>query len=274
MSGGARNAEHTKGRLWLIPNTLDLGTWSGDAAPDLQAVLPLGAIRQAARLRYWVAENAKCARQLLKRVSTLEPLVCALQEMSIQELPRPPKGPTSASRAQGADRDIDVLLQPCLMGDDLGLVSDAGLPAVADPGAALVRAAHRHGVTVVPLSGPNSLVLAVAASGLNGQSFAFVGYLPSDAAPRTQRLRELEAHSRRWQQTQLMIETPYRNRALVQALLAGLQATTWLSISQGLTLASGWTRTLTVAQWRQADPRRLDDQLSGDVPAVFALLAA
>ena len=274
MTGESPGASRTFGRLWLVPNTLDLGTWSGDTAPDLRAVLPLGAISQAARLRHWVAENAKCARLLLKRVGAVEPLVCALQKMSIQELPRPPKGRAPAGAGQGADRDFDALLQPCLMGHDLGLVSDAGLPAVADPGAALVRAAHRHGVAVVPMSGPSSLVLAVAASGLNGQSFAFVGYLPSDAAPRTQRLRELEAHSRRWQQTQLMIETPYRNRALAQALLAGLNASTWLSISQGLTLVSGWTRTLTVAQWREADSRWMHDQLTNDVPAVFALLAA
>lgn len=272
MSGEAPGAVG-RGRLWLVPNTLDLGTWSGESAPDVQHVLPLGVIRQAARLRFWVAENAKCARQLLKRVGAVEPLACPIQAMSIAELPRPPKGRAAAAGAVGADRDFDLLLQPCLDGHDLGLVSDAGLPAVADPGAGLVRAAHRRGVAVVPMSGPSSLVLAVAASGLNGQSFAFVGYLPSDAAPRTQRLRELETHSRRWQQTQLMIETPYRNRALAQALVAGLAPTTWLSVSQGLTLASGWTRTLTVAQWRQAEARLLGEQLSADVPAVFAFLA-
>jgi 16S rRNA (cytidine1402-2'-O)-methyltransferase len=160
------------------------------------------------------------------------------------------------------------LLAPTLEGHDVGLVSEAGLPAVADPGAELVRAAHAQGVTVMPLSGPSALILAVAASGLNGQSFAFVGYLPTDATARTQRLRELETHSRRWQQTQLLIETPYRNAAMAQALLTSLHPDTWLSISCGLTLAGGSTRTQRVAKWRSAPPT-----LPADVPAVFAFLA-
>lgn len=260
------------GRLLLIPNTLDLGTWrDGEPAPDLTDVLPLGALRAAAGLTHWVAENAKSARALLKRVHAVVPLAQPLQALDIRELPRSPKG---AGKAGGGERnsaaDMAALLAPALAGHDLGLMSEAGLPAVADPGAALVRAAHAAGLQVAPISGPSSLVLAVAAGGLNGQSFAFVGYLPTDVAARSQRLRELEQHSRRWQQTQLVIETPYRNTALLEALLAGLQPQTWLSVSCGLTLAGGWTRTETVAGWR-AKPGRM---LPADVPAVFSFLAA
>ncbi len=255
-----------KGRLLLIPNTLDLGTLAeGAPPPDLQEVLPLGAVRAAAGLRHWVAENARSARALLKRVHAVVPLVVPLQEIEIRELPRPPKG---GARAAAPAIDWVALLAPALQGHDLGLVSEAGLPAIADPGAALVRAAHAQGIAVLPLSGPSSLMLALGASGLNGQSFAFVGYLPTDSAARTLRLRELEAHSRRQQQTQLLIETPYRNAAVLAALLEVLAPQTWLSVSCGLTLTGGFTRTMSVAQWRQSP---LD--LPASVPAVFAFLA-
>lgn len=247
-----------RGRLWLVPNTLDLGT----AQSELQDVLPLGAIRTAAGLRHWVVENARSSRALLKRVDQVVLLGCALQEIQMVELPRPPKG-----RPTVAEPDLSPLLAPAMAGQDVGLMSEAGLPAVADPGSWLVRAAHRLGIAVMPLSGPSSLMLALAASGLNGQSFAFVGYLPTQADLRQKQLRELEAHSRRWQQTQIVIETPYRNPALLEALCAGLNATTWLSVSCGLTLAGGFTRTDRVAEWRKRSM-----QLPTDVPAVFSFL--
>jgi 16S rRNA (cytidine1402-2'-O)-methyltransferase len=152
-------------------------------------------------------------------------------------------------------------------GHDLGLLSEAGLPAVADPGAALVQAAHAAGLRVMPLAGASSLLLALAASGLNGQSFAFVGYLPQEPGPRTARLRELEALSRRLQQTQIAIETPYRNAALMTALLAALQPGTRLSVSSGLTGPAAWTHTATVADWR-----RRETGLSDREPAVFCWL--
>ncbi|RZI83197.1 MAG: ribosomal RNA small subunit methyltransferase I, partial [Rubrivivax sp.] len=185
---------HTpKGRLLLIPNTLDFGCVDeapGAALPDLREVLPLGAINAAARLQHWVCENAKTTRAFLKRVDTIAPLAAALQALDIQVLPRPNKGGEKSANkthkkpsdkpAPNPDAEIDALLAPALAGHDIGLMSEAGLPGVADPGAALILAAHRLGVTVVPMSGPSSLVLALAASGLNGQSFAFVGYLPVD----------------------------------------------------------------------------------------------
>jgi 16S rRNA (cytidine1402-2'-O)-methyltransferase len=249
------------GTLWLVPAPLDLG------APEapLQAVLPQAVLHRAAALQHWVVEDAKSARALLKRVGQIVPLAQPLQALQLVELPRPPKG---TPRGGAPAIDWGALLAPALQGHDLGLLSEAGLPAVADPGSALVAAAHAAGVPVQPLSGPSSLMLALAASGLNGQSFAFVGYLPQDAAARTARIRELEAWSRQQAQTQLAIETPYRNAALLQALLQALQPTTRLSVSVGLTLEGGYTRSAPVSAWRR-DPGALPDRL----PAVFAWLA-
>lgn len=248
------------GTLLLVPNTLDLGA----EEVDLRDVLPEGVIRRAAGLLHWAAEDARSARAFLKRVAALVPLAAPLQAMAISELPRPRKG----SREPVPAAAWQALLQPALQGHDLGLISEAGLPAVADPGAALVQAAHAAGVPVLPLPGASSLLLALAASGLNGQSFAFVGYLPQDAAARTTRLKELETLSRRLAQTQLLIETPYRNAALLAAMLAALGPGTRVSVSCGLTLDGGWTRSDTVAGWR-ARPAQMPDRW----PAVFSLLA-
>ncbi len=248
------------GTLVLVPNTLDLGTEQA----ALQELLPLGVIQRAAVLTHWAAEDARSARAFLKRVGLVQPLAVPLQAMDINELPRPRKGSQEAV-PQAA---WQALLQPALAGHDLGLISEAGLPGVADPGADLVLAAHAHGVTVVPLVGPSSLILAVAVSGLNGQSFAFVGYLPTDAAQRSQRIKALELTSRKQRQTQLVIETPYRNQALAQSLLENLAPDTWLSVACGLTLETGWNRTLRVSQWQQ---RGLS--LPDNIPAVFAWLA-
>ena len=251
------------GRLFLVPNTLDFGVTGTGLPPDLQEVLPLGVIRIAAQLGFWVAENAKTTRAFLKRVDAVVPLAQPLQSVQIVELPRLQKGaqPTGAIASES-------MLTPAMQGHDIGLISEAGLPAVADPGAGLVAAAHALGIQVVSLSGPSSLMLALAASGLNGQSFAFVGYLPVDAADRSARIRELEALSRRGGQTQVMIETPYRNAPLLSALLANLSGETQLSVSCGLTLEQGWTRSATVAAWRAAPTA-----LPKDVPAVFCFLA-
>jgi len=253
----------TRGVLYLVPNTLDLG--APGAPPDLQEVLPLGVIRVAARLGHWIVENAKTTRAFLKRVDTVVPLAQPLQALSIVEMPKPQKGGASA---KASTFDAAELLEPALQGRDVGLISEAGLPAVADPGAVIVAAAHRHGVRVVPLPGASSLLLALAASGLNGQSFAFVGYLPTDHAARAARIKELEALSRRLNQTQLVIETPYRNGALLAALVEHLQPSTRLSVSCGLTLVNGFSRTDPVSGWRARAT-----VLPGDMPAVFSFLA-
>jgi 16S rRNA (cytidine1402-2'-O)-methyltransferase len=250
----------TIGTLVLVPNGLDLGT----DPVDLQQVVPLGALQRAAALSHWAVEDARSARAFLKRVADSTPLCLPLQSLNIAELPRPRKG----SREPVPAAEWQRLLQPALAGHDLGLLSEAGLPAVADPGAALVAAAHAAGVPVLPLAGASSLMLALAASGLNGQSFAFVGYLPQEPAPRAARLKELEALSRRLGQTQIMIETPYRNGSFLAAMLASLAPATKVSVSCGITLPGALCRTDTVSGWR-ARPLELPDRW----PAVFSLLA-
>jgi 16S rRNA (cytidine1402-2'-O)-methyltransferase len=256
------NASAPPGRLVLIPNALDLG--SGHEI-DLRLLLPQGAIERAAGLRHWVVENAKSARGFLKRVQALAPLACALQEMHIQELPRPAKGRADASPAAA----WQTLLQAALQGHDIGLLSEAGLPAVADPGSELVAQAHALGIPVEPWPGPSSLMMALSASGLGGQHFAFVGYLPVEPAARSARIRELEGLSRRIGQTQIAIETPYRNAALLQALVQTLQPATRLAVATGLSLPGGWVRSLPVARWRE-----LNVDFDGKLPAVFAWAAA
>ena len=252
-----------RGGLLLVPNALDLGT----EPVDIQQVLPLGVLQCAARMEHWLAEDARSTRAFLKRVHAVVPLQRPLQAIDIRELPRLPKGGGAGHAAPG-DPLWRELLAPALAGKDVGLISEAGLPAVADPGAAAVAAAHALGIVVVPLPGASSLLLALAASGLNGQSFAFVGYLPQDAIQRSARLKELQALSRRTAQTQLLIETPYRNATLLKALLEQLAEETRLSVSCGLSLPSGWTRTDRIAEWR-----RRPTQMPERVPAVFAFLA-
>lgn len=247
------------GTLYLVPAPLDFGCTP--QAP-LTEVLPQATMARAAALSHWVCENAKSCRAYLKRLSEHLPLACPLQMQSITELPHAvhKKGDHAGSF------DARPLLAPLLQGHDLGLVSEAGMPAVADPGSALVRAAHDAGISVVPLVGPVSLLLALAASGLNGQNFAFVGYLPQHGEARAQRIRQLEALALRQGQTQLFIEAPYRNAALWQALLQHLQAGTRLALASGLTLAQARVRSLPVAAWRGqavADIERL--------PTVFAI---
>jgi 16S rRNA (cytidine1402-2'-O)-methyltransferase len=260
---GGPQSPRPEGRLVLMPNTLDLGTGVEVA---LDTVLPHAVIARAAGLGHWVAENARSARALLKRVNAIVPLARALQAIEIRELPRPRKG---AGAALPAAHELAPLLAPALAGDDIGLVSEAGMAAVADPGAALVAAAHDAGIAVEPLVGPTSLLLALAASGLNGQSFSFVGYLPVDAAARAARIRELESLSRRLGQTQIAIETPYRNAALLAALIEQLQPSTRLSVAAGLTLPQQRCVTRTVKAWRAAGA-----PISDRLPAVFLFLAS
>lgn len=248
------------GRLYLVPTPLDFGC---EPQVPLGEVLPAGTIAVAAGLGHWICENAKSARAFLKRVGEVQPLAAPIQQQQVVELPR--EVHKKGDHGPGAF-DAKPLLQAALQGQDIGLLSEAGMPAVADPGSSVVRAAQDLGVAVVPLVGPVSLLLALAASGLNGQNFAFVGYLPQDAGQRTQRLRELEALALRTGQTQMFIETPYRNAALWQALLQGLKPATRVAVASGLTLPSARCRTATVAGWKkEAAP------VANDLPAVFAI---
>ncbi|MGJ7493950.1 SAM-dependent methyltransferase [Variovorax sp. RT4R15] len=249
----------SNGTLYLVPAPLDFGC---DEQAPLQDALPLGTLQKAAGITHWICENAKSARAYLKRIDAVVSLAAPLQAQQITELPRE----VHKKGDHAGQFDARPLLAAALAGQDMGLLSEAGMPAVADPGSSVARAAHALGIPVVPLTGPVSLLLALAASGLNGQNFAFVGYLPQDADGRAQRIRELEAVALRSGQTQLFIETPYRNAVLQQALLQTLQHHTRLAVARGLTLANAAVRSDTVKGWRAA-PMPADERL----PAVFAI---
>jgi 16S rRNA (cytidine1402-2'-O)-methyltransferase len=248
------------GRLYLVPAPLDFGC--AQSVPVTE-VLPAGTLAVAARLTDWICENAKTARAYLKRVGEVQPLAAPLQQQRITELPREVH---KKGDHQPASFDARGLLQAAVGGADMGLLSEAGMPAVADPGSSVVRAAHELGVEVVPLVGPVSLLLTLAASGLNGQSFAFVGYLPQDAAARLQRLRELEALALRTGQTQMFIETPYRNEAVWQALLQALKPQTRVAVGVGVTLPDASCRSASVSAWKRGPA-----PVRNDTPAVFAI---
>ncbi|HEY8051119.1 MAG TPA: SAM-dependent methyltransferase [Ramlibacter sp.] len=248
-----------RGTLYLVPTPLDFGCAVQAPVAD---VLPAATIARAASIRHWICENAKSARAFLKRIDAIQPLAAPLQQLQIDELPR------AVHKKGDHDGTFDAapLLAPALGGDDIGLLSEAGMPAVADPGSSVVRAAHDLGIGVVPLVGPGALLMALAASGLNGQNFAFVGYLPQDAAARAQRLRELESMVAKTGQTQLFIETPYRNAALWKTMCETLQPKTRAAVASGLTLPDARIACASIAQWRQREA-----PVSNDVPAVFAI---
>jgi 16S rRNA (cytidine1402-2'-O)-methyltransferase len=248
-----------RGKLWLVPAPLDFGCAT---AVPLTDVLPDATLARASTITHWICENAKTARAYLKRIGEVHPLALPLREQHIEELPRE----VHKKGDHAAPFDASALLAPALEGQDIGLLSEAGMPAVADPGSSVVRSAHDMGIGLVPLVGPVSILLALAASGLNGQNFAFVGYVPQDAGPRAQRLRELEALALKTGQTQLFIETPYRNAAIWKALCDTLQPSTRIAVASGLTLPDAAIACASVTAWRQrASP------VTNDVPAVFAI---
>jgi 16S rRNA (cytidine1402-2'-O)-methyltransferase len=235
----------TRGPLVLVPNLL-----GGDAPAD---VLPERTLATARGIEHWVVETAKDARAYLKAIGHPRPIA----QLSIRELPERPD-----AAALGA------LLAPAREGHAIGLVSDAGVPGVADPGGALVAAAHASGIRVVPLVGPSSILLALMASGLSGQAFAFHGYLPVREAERAARLRELEADSRAHGRTQAFIETPFRNAAMLASLCATLSPRTRLAVAADLTLPTESIVMRPVAQWRGVDAGAYQRR-----PVVFLLQA-
>jgi 16S rRNA (cytidine1402-2'-O)-methyltransferase len=241
------------GTLYLIPNSLGPGA--------LDEVLPASVRQTTAQLDYFIAENAKTARAFLKLVSTTHPLGNPLQEIEIREL-----------NINTAASELPALLAPLLAGRNAGLVSEAGVPAVADPGADLVRLAHQKNIPVKPLVGPSSILLALMASGLNGQSFAFQGYLPTDSGQRANRLRQLEQRSRQEKQTQIFIETPYRNEAMLEAIANHCTSSTLLTVATDLTLETETVRTQSVQIWKnEITAGRFPDFKKK--PTVFLLLA-
>jgi 16S rRNA (cytidine1402-2'-O)-methyltransferase len=226
------------GVLYAIPTPL------GGAAAD---ALPASALTTVRTLRHFVVENAKSARAFLKEIE----MPCPLQELGISTV----------------DSDFSSAMKKLNDGECVGLLSEAGCPAIADPGAALVAAAQAAGIRVVPLVGPSSIALALMASGLEGQRFAFCGYLPREAEARRKRIRELEARSRRERETQIFIETPYRNDAMLGALLETCAPATLLCVASDLTLPSEQVGTRTISTWRSAR------HAIGKRPTVFLLLS-
>ena len=236
---------HRPGTLWLIPTPL------GEASDPLTC-LPAATRSVVCRLDYLIAESAKSARAFLKHL----PLDRPIQEIEIREL-----------NEHTPESSLNSLLAPVLSGRDAGVLSEAGCPAIADPGAALVSLAHREQVRVRPLIGPSSVLLALMASGLQGQRFAFVGYLPQASDERLRAARALEERSSRNDETILLIETPYRNQTLFDALVDSLAPSTQVSIASALTLDEEFIATRSVQEWRQARPS------FEKVPTVFGIYA-
>lgn len=233
------------GTLYLIPVPM-----GGDT---LSNILPADVIDIAKQLTHFVVENAKTTRAHLKLFGTPH----ELRSLWMQELSEHTK-----------DHEVSALLKPLLEGHDVGLMSEAGCPGVADPGARLVHLAHSRGIKVTPLVGPSSLLLALMASGANGQKFRFNGYLPSDTAGRLQAIRQLEATSAKEGQAELFIETPYRNPALFQALRDGLKGSTRLTVACDITLPSQEILTLEAAQWKKRAEPNINKR-----PTVFIIQA-
>lgn len=245
------------GTLYLIPNSL--GHALNEDAP-LAHIIPEDVQAATAKLDYFVAENAKTTRAFLNLVSRTRPLSRPLQEITINTL-----------NVKTPNSELPALLQPIIDGRDGGLISESGIPAVADPGANLVKLAHEHHITVKPFVGPSSLLLALMASGLNGQSFAFNGYLPVNAGERIKRIKALELHSQRERQTQIFIETPYRNQQLLEALSTQCQPNTLICVATDLTGKNESVQTLSATQWE----KRLKSGKTPDFhrkPTVFLFL--
>lgn len=239
-------SKNTLGTLHLIPVGLGeapINTW-----------LPAQVQAQAGELKLYIAESAKVARAFLK----LTPLQHPLQEVTIHEL-----------NARIDDETLENWLAPLKTGTEIGLVSDAGCPAVADPGARAVALAHRWGANVKPWVGPSSILLGLMASGLDGQRFAFHGYAPVEAAERIKQLKTWEQISAKQEQSQLFIETPYRNQAMFTSLIEQLKGNTRLCLARSVTTADEWIRTLTVAQWKNQPTPMLDKH-----PTLFIFQAA
>lgn len=226
-----REGNRTSGTLYLIPTPL------GDT--PLERVLPEKTRRIAAGLTTFIVERPKTARVFLKDLPTLNPLQ-TLEILELDEHTRPD--------------ELDALLQPLLAGHDVGLISEAGCPAVADPGAELVRLAHEQGIRVRPLVGPSAILLALMGSGLVGQRFAFHGYLPAKPHERAAALRQLERRAEQDDAAQVFIETPYRNVPMLDSILASCLNDTWVTLACDLTLETELVASKRVVEWRHARP--------------------
>lgn len=237
--------EKSSPALYLIPCTL--------GATSIEQVLPAYNKEVILSIRHFIVEEIRTARRFLKQVD---------REINIDDLHFYPMG-----KHAEIDRFASYLT-PLRKGESVGVISEAGCPAVADPGADIVAIAQREGLRVVPLVGPSSIILAVMASGFNGQSFAFHGYLPIDPSERQKKLKHLEEVSRREHQTQLFIETPYRNKKMFDDILRACSPTTRLCLAAGITTEQEWIKTQTLKQWKQSGLPEL-----AKIPAIFAIYA-
>lgn len=233
-----------KGKLYLIPSPL--------GENDPMEVIPLPVLKSLEGFRTFVVEEVRTARRYLSKAG-LKGQIGELQFFELNE-----------HTEQSA---VESYLKLFDNGNDVALISEAGLPAVADPGAQLVALAHRHGIEVIPAVGPSSLMMSLMASGLNGQSFAFCGYIPAKTDERRSRLKTLEKVSGQLKQTQIIIETPYRNDSLFKDILSTCSASTRLCIAANITMPDAYIRTKTVAQWKK------EDIIIGKRPCVFLILA-
>jgi len=230
------------GTLYLFPVTL--------GETELSLVIPPYNVELIKTISVFIAEDAKNARRFLKQ--------CGYPDISKAEI--------LLLNEHTKQNDISSLLKPLSDGQNVGLLSDAGCPGIADPGADVVRLAHQKGIKVVPLVGPSSIVLSIMASGFNGQNFAFNGYLPIDKSARIKKIKELEALAIKSKQSQFFIETPYRNNALYEDLLAVLDTKTLLCIGIDLTTQNEQIRSLTVGDWKKSVAPHLHK-----IPAVFGI---
>jgi len=217
-----------KGKLYLIPTTL------GENNPD--DVLPQTVKRAIDFIGKYIVENEKTARKFIKAIHPEK----VQADLKISLLNK---------RTEATEHK--AMLSPCLNGENIGLMSEAGCPGVADPGAVIVKLAHENGIQVVPLVGPSSILLAMMASGMNGQSFAFNGYLPIDKSEKKSALKSFENLSNSKNQSQIFIETPYRNNKLMEDLVQTLQPNTLLCIAADITLPTEYIKTLRVADWKK-----------------------
>ena len=236
--------ENNKGRLYLIPSPL------GDNEPS--EVIPQPVLESLKRFRTFVVEEVRTARRYLSKAG----LKGHIGELQFHEL----NEHTDAATVEGYLRLFDG-------GNDVALISEAGLPAVADPGAQLVALAHRHGIEVVPAVGPSSLMLPLMASGLNGQSFAFCGYIPAKTDERRSRLKTLEKVSAQLRQTQILIETPYRNDSLFADILSVCSPSVRVCVAVNITMPDAYIRTRKVSEWKK------EGLVIGKRPCVFLILA-
>ena len=233
------------GTLYLIPVTL--------GEDNITQVLPPDVVKVAQRLDNFVVESEKSARHFLSTIKTIRPV----RELNLNLL-----------NEHTEQKDVNALLAPLLAGKDVGLMSDAGCPGVADPGAKLVELAHQKGIRVIPFVGPSSILLSLMASGFNGQQFTFLGYLPVDKTQRNQKLKEIEKRSLTNKETQIFIETPYRNQHMLDAIMSVCQPNTKLCIACDISLTTELISSKTIASWRKSPLPDLHKR-----PAIFLLLA-